>query len=76
MRSFFDLTAKQKYFLSLMTVEDIQNDITFNAKFDALCKSNGVKIEDKHSRFSSDNSIRQEARKRIEERRKKKKEKN
>ena len=56
-----------------MTAEDIQESINFNAKFNALCKSNGVKIEDKHSRFSSSNNIRQEARKRIEERKRKEK---
>ena len=69
-----DLTAHQKYFLSMMTVEDIQETINSKAKFDALCRANGVKIDDKTSRFSSSNTIQQEARKRIEERKKNKRE--
>lgn len=56
-----------------MTVEDIQETILHESKFNALCRANGVKIEDKNSRFSSSNNIREEARKRIEERKKKKK---
>ena len=67
-----DLTVQQKYFLSLMTVEDIQETVNDKAKFNALCRANGVKIDDKHSRFSSSKSIQQEARKRIEERKKQK----
>lgn len=67
-----DLTVQQKYFLSLMTVEDIQETVNDKAKFNALCRANGVKIDDKNSRFSSSKSIQQEARKRIEERKKQK----
>ena len=55
-----------------MTVEDIQETVNNQAKFNALCRANGVKIDDKTSRFSSSNNIRQEARKRIEERKKNK----
>ena len=55
-----------------MVAEDIQETMTHEAKFNALCKANGVRIEDNHSRFSSSNNIRQEARKRIEERKKRK----
>lgn len=65
-----DLTEHQKYFLSLMTVEDIKEEVNFKAKFNALCKSQGVKFKDDDSRFSSSNSIRDQARKRIEERKK------
>jgi len=54
-----------------MTAEDIQEEIIHEAKFNALCKANGVKIEDK-SRFSSSNDIRQKARERIEKRKKEK----
>ena len=55
-----------------MTAEDIQNEIMFNAKFNALCKANGVKIEEDSSRFSSGNDIKQKALERIRKRREKK----
>lgn len=61
----------QKYFLSLMTVEDIKQEVTFQSKFDALCKSQGIKFKDDTSRFNSSNSIHEQARRRIEERKKK-----
>ena len=69
--NFFDLTLHQQYFLQLMVAEDIQNEITFNAKFDALCKANGVKIEEDSSRFNSSNDIKQQALERIRKRREK-----
>ena len=39
-----DLTFPQKLFLSLMAAEDLKQKNMFMAKFDALCKANGVKI--------------------------------
>lgn len=39
-----DLTFPQKLFLSLMAAEDLKQKKMFIAKFDALCKANGVKI--------------------------------
>lgn len=41
-----NLTFTQKLFLSLMAAEEIRQKNTFMAKFDALCKANGVKIPD------------------------------
>lgn len=35
-----------------MAADEIQREITFNAKFDALCKANGVKINESHNRGS------------------------
>ena len=67
-----DLTEHQKYFLNLMAVEDIKEELNFKVKFDALCKSQGIKFKEDNSRFSSSNSIREQARKRIEERKKRK----
>lgn len=55
-----------------MAVEDIREDMNFRVKFDALCKSQGIKFKDDNSRYSSSNSIREQARKRIEERKKRK----
>jgi hypothetical protein len=59
-----------------MTAEDIQEEITFNAKFNALCKANGVKIEEDSSRFNSSNDIKQQALERIRKRREKEAESN
>lgn len=67
----YDLTEHQKYFLSLMAVEDIKEDVNFRTKFDALCKSQGIKFKEDNSRFSSSNSIRDQAKRRIEERKRK-----
>lgn len=39
-----DLTFPQKLFLSLMAAEDLKQKKLFIAKFDALCRANGVKI--------------------------------
>ena len=38
------MTFQQKYFLSLMAAEDLKEKNKFLAKFDALCRVNGVKI--------------------------------
>lgn len=59
-----------------MTAEEIQEEITFNAKFDALCKANGVQIKEDSSRFNSSNDIKQQALERIKKRREKEKEEN
>ena len=55
-----------------MAVEDIKEEMNFKVKIDALCKSQGIKLKDDTSRYSSSNSIREQARKRIEERKKRK----
>jgi len=54
-----------------MAVEDIKEDVNFRTKFDALCKSQGIKFKEDNSRFSSSNSIRDQAKRRIEERKRK-----
>ena len=38
------VTMGQKYFLSVCGALEIQEEKLFTAKFDALCKANGVKI--------------------------------
>ncbi len=49
-----NVTMLQKYFLSLMAVQEISEEKNFMLKFDALCKANGVKIpENNDSDFRS-----------------------
>lgn len=63
-----DLTELQTYFLSLMTSEDIVNTKNRDKKLNLILKSLGYELKDDNDR----DSVRGQAKQRIEERRLKK----
>lgn len=67
-----DLTLTQRYWLSLMSVEDINFENKFISKFDALCKANGVKIDSNINSGRGGSSFRDEMLRKQRERKERK----